>query len=323
MRKTKDSYHHGDLRAALLAAGEAVLAETGVEGFSLRLVAKRVGVSHSAPAHHFGDAQGLLTALAAEGFRRFLLAMQARQQGIGDDPRARLLASGHGYIDFAESAPALFRLMFASDRINREAPDFVATSEAAFRHLVDDVARLRGVSPFDDAAGMADVMASWSIVHGFAELLISGRMKTVERLTRPEREAFFETVFRRTVATVTKKQRETVTLSRREHENLIRRAEDGEDRATIAAHEARELALGKEVARADNLPMELVRRMLEGESPVRIWREHRGMKARELATVADVAPGYLSEIERGKKPGSFDAMARIAKALNVRMEDLA
>ncbi|MDP3523565.1 MAG: TetR family transcriptional regulator, partial [Hoeflea sp.] len=54
MLKTKDSYHHGDLSAALLKAGEAVLAETGVEGFSLRAVAKRVGVSHSAPAHHFG-----------------------------------------------------------------------------------------------------------------------------------------------------------------------------------------------------------------------------------------------------------------------------
>jgi AcrR family transcriptional regulator len=72
MPKSKDSYHHGDLRAALIKAGEAVLAETGVTGFSLRAVAKRVGVSHSAPAHHFGDAKGLLDALATEGFRRFL-----------------------------------------------------------------------------------------------------------------------------------------------------------------------------------------------------------------------------------------------------------
>lgn len=123
--------------------------------------------------------------------------------------------------------------------------------------------------------------------------------------------------------TAAKKQGDTVTLSRREYEALIRRAEDGEDRAMVAAHEAREQALGKDAARADNLPIELVRRMLEGESPVRIWREHRGMKARELAAAAEVKPGYLSEIESGKKPGSFDAMARIAKALRVRMEDLA
>ena len=65
-------YHHGDLAAALLAAAEAELAEKGVEAFSLRSVAKRAGVSHAAPAHHFGDATGVLTALATEGFRRFL-----------------------------------------------------------------------------------------------------------------------------------------------------------------------------------------------------------------------------------------------------------
>ena len=94
MEKPKDSYHHGDLRAALIAAAEATLAETGVEGFSLRQVAKRVGVSHSAPAHHFGDTQRLLCALAAEGFRRFREAMLARQAAAAPDARAQLVASG-------------------------------------------------------------------------------------------------------------------------------------------------------------------------------------------------------------------------------------
>ena len=77
----RSTYHHGDLRAALLRAGEEQLARSGVAGFSLREVASRVGVSHAAPAHHFGDAQGLLAALAAEGFRRFLAAMRHRQSG--------------------------------------------------------------------------------------------------------------------------------------------------------------------------------------------------------------------------------------------------
>ena len=80
MTARHDGYHHGDLRAALLAAGEEVLEESGVAGFSLRHVARRVGVSHSAPAHHFGDAQGLLAALATDGFRRFLAAMRVRQR---------------------------------------------------------------------------------------------------------------------------------------------------------------------------------------------------------------------------------------------------
>lgn len=199
MLKEKESYHHGDLRAALIVAGEAVLGETGVEGFSLRGVAKRVGVSHSAPAHHFGDAQGLLSALAAEGFRRFLASMQARQSGAADDALEQILASGLGYVDFAQSAPALFRLMFGSDRLKNETPELAAAGEAAFGHLASDVARLRGVSPFDDAAGMTDVMATWSMVHGFAELFISGRMKPVQRLPEAAQEALLKTLLRRSL----------------------------------------------------------------------------------------------------------------------------
>lgn len=79
MAAKKENYHHGDLRVALLKAGEAVLATTGSHGFSLRQVAREVGVSHSAPAHHFGDANGLLMAMAADGYSRFLQAMQERQ----------------------------------------------------------------------------------------------------------------------------------------------------------------------------------------------------------------------------------------------------
>jgi len=177
MLKSKDSYHHGDLRAALIKAGEAVLAETGVAGFSLRSVAKSVGVSHSAPAHHFGDAKGLLDALATEGFRRFLAAMEARQATEpSKDPRQQLLASSQGYLDFAISSPALFRLMFATDRTDVKSEELAAAAKASFIHLADSVARLRGVSPFEAPAAMTDVMAIWSMVHGFSELYISGRL---------------------------------------------------------------------------------------------------------------------------------------------------
>jgi hypothetical protein len=116
---------------------------------------------------------------------------------------------------------------------------------------------------------------------------------------------------------------DTVTLSRIEYEALMRRIEDAEDLAVSAQQRAREEALGKEVARADYLPVELVKRMLGGESPVRIWREHRKMTARQLARSAKLQPSYLSEIETAKKPGSFDAMARIARALKVSLDDLA
>ena len=84
-------YHHGDLRAVLLHAAEAELAERGIEAFSLRSVAKRAGVSHAAPAHHFGDTGGLLTALAAQGYQQFLAAQAAREAVAEANPQAQLL----------------------------------------------------------------------------------------------------------------------------------------------------------------------------------------------------------------------------------------
>src|SRR5204862_151397 len=85
--------------------------------------------------------------------------------------------------------------------------------------------------------------------------------------------------------------------SRAEYEALIERLEEAEDLATVAAAEAREAALGKENARADYLPIELVRRLSAGEHPVRVWRAHRGLTREALAAAAGVAPSYLSEIE--------------------------
>ncbi len=118
------------------------------------------------------------------------------------------------------------------------------------------------------------------------------------------------------------KKKDTITLSRSRYEALVRRAENAADRAAIAAHEAREEVLGKDAARADSLSLEMVDRLLAGESPVRIWREHRGMTGKALAESAGITPSYLSEIESGKKPGSLDATARIAAALSVQIEDL-
>jgi len=115
---------------------------------------------------------------------------------------------------------------------------------------------------------------------------------------------------------------DTVTLSRSRYDALLKRVEDAEDRAALAHQRAREEVMGKTAARADYLPADLARRAIEGECPIRIWREHRGMTGKALAEAADVTPSYLSEIESGKKPGSLEATARIAEALSVRIEDL-
>ena len=174
-------YHHGDLAAALLAAAEAELAEAGVEGFSLRKVARRAGVSHAAPAHHFGDVQGLLTALAAEGFRRFLATQNAHEAGAAPDARSQMLAAGLGYVAFARERPALFRLLFGSSRPDYDNPGLRAAAAAAYDHLVDQVTAVGGKD-------MADVAAVWAIAHGLADLLAAGRLRNLDSLTPAERD---------------------------------------------------------------------------------------------------------------------------------------
>jgi len=116
---------------------------------------------------------------------------------------------------------------------------------------------------------------------------------------------------------------DTVILSRAEYEALIERIEDAEDNAFLDAVDARERAIGTENARADYLPAELVRRLIDGEHPVRVWRAHRGLTREALAAAAGVAPSYLSEIETRRKPGSFHALARLAAALHISLDDLA
>lgn len=183
-------YHHGDLRAALLAAAEAELAEHGMEGFSLRQVARRAGVSHAAPAHHFGDAKGLLTALAAEGFRQFLAAQAAREAQADPDPASQLVAAGLGYVDFAQSRPALFRLLWQSERPDFADGELGGAARAAFQHLIDQVAAAGGRSTADEAA-------AWAMAHGVADLMASGRLQAMGSLPAAARDEMVATLMRR------------------------------------------------------------------------------------------------------------------------------
>ena len=186
----KKPYHHGDLRSALLVAAEAELADRGVEAFSLRAVAKRAGVSHAAPAHHFGDANGLLTALAAVGFREFLAAQTARERKAAPDARSQLLASGVGYVDFAVERPTLFRLIFGSNRTNHTNPELADAAGKAYGHLVGLVHTAGGRT-------LADEAAIWALAHGLADLLVSGRLATITSFDPPQRDAMIEEILQR------------------------------------------------------------------------------------------------------------------------------
>ncbi len=178
VEKKRDTYHHGDLRSALIDAAEAELTGGGVQGFSLRRVAARVGVSHSAPSHHFGDTQGLLVALGVRAFEQVLAAMETRSRDIVD-PAERVVASGLGYIDFAQTHPAMFRLIFGSDMICQGSAELDRAGQAAFDHFARSISLVEGEVHADSPAPVAfleTVHTVWTITHGFAEMKLGGRL---------------------------------------------------------------------------------------------------------------------------------------------------
>lgn len=198
-RPAKKAYHHGDLRAALIEAARDELHICGIEGFSLRKVAARAGVSHAAPAHHFKDASGLLTALATEGFKRFLSAMKRREAACSEDPHAQVLGAGLGYLDFALAERALFRLIHASDRPDFSDPDLSVASRAAFEHLLDLVGtamKAGGGTPTPDEIYVS-AAAVWSMAHGLADLRVSGRLETLGAMSEPEQTAALRSILGR------------------------------------------------------------------------------------------------------------------------------
>jgi AcrR family transcriptional regulator len=176
--KRPDSYHHGSLKQALLQAAERILERDGIQGLTLRAAAREAGVSHAAPKNHFGDLTGLLSELAAIGFNRFVSTMQGRQKG-DDSPERRMEAIGQGYIAFARAHPALFLLMFRSERLDMTRPALRDAAEESARVLSGAVGARRGEEmqttlTLPQAAGIA---SAWSLVHGFAMLLLDGRLK--------------------------------------------------------------------------------------------------------------------------------------------------
>jgi DNA-binding XRE family transcriptional regulator len=114
----------------------------------------------------------------------------------------------------------------------------------------------------------------------------------------------------------------TVTVSRGDWTRLLSELEDALDRVAVAQRRRQEAGKGRQAARRDYLTAGEARRLLEGESPVKVWREKRGRSQRELAAAAGVSAAYLAEIETGRKPGSVAALARLARALEVQIEDI-
>ena len=166
----KAGYHHGDLRAALIAAGLQIL-EEGAEpaALSLREAARRAGVSAMAPYRHFADKDALLVALATVGFE--MLAEALRQADAARDARAALDAQGIAYVAFACDHPALFRLMFGAKAPAKTGP-LAQASDATFNVLASRVSSISGGAMVKDEA-----LAKWALVHGLAMLAVDGQLQ--------------------------------------------------------------------------------------------------------------------------------------------------
>jgi AcrR family transcriptional regulator len=178
----------GSLPPTLLAAVGDAIKEHGVSALSLRDVARRAGVSHGAPAHHFQNKSGLLTAFATQGYEQLaeVIGGELAHAAPRDGP-ATLEAVGRGYVRFALDHPEHFETMFRLDALDLSNDDFNRASEAAYAVLVDTIARCRDEGHLPARETELVTVAAWSIVHGLSALLISGRLADRIRETKPER----------------------------------------------------------------------------------------------------------------------------------------
>ena len=176
-------YHHGDLRLALIQSAEVWMAERGNWSFTLREIARSLGVSHNAPYKHFVDKAALLAVLGGRAFDRLSERLAQETERVDpDDSFKRIEATAVGYVAFAIKEPAAFRLMFGEDLARCDDPLYRHSAQSAFALLagVIEIGVARGelrADPYDTHAATA-----WALVHGLSLLIIDERLPHVEEL---------------------------------------------------------------------------------------------------------------------------------------------
>jgi len=187
MRK-KAAYHHGDLRRALLDAALRLIDTQGLQALSVREVARRAGVTHGAPYHHFADRASLLAALAEDGFELLVAAMRSEQARSRSAPDEQLAAVGRGYVAFALAHPAYFKVMFRPE-LSYGRPLYTGGTRA-YDVLVEAVTALQPANRARSVDRELIVLSSWSLVHGLASLWLDGPLQNrysprkMQKLTR-------------------------------------------------------------------------------------------------------------------------------------------
>ena len=168
-------HYQGDLRQAMIDAAAAALADAGAEHVSLRDVARRVGVSHAAPAHHFGDKAGMLTAVAVQGFELFTEYLSAAVDGAGS-PLDALPANTRAYMEFSDLYPGHFEIMFRPALLNTSDPAYQGAGDKAFQLLRDLVTACQRHGWHPDADTTELTASTWALLHGLALLRRQGSL---------------------------------------------------------------------------------------------------------------------------------------------------
>ncbi len=182
-REEHQPYHHGDLRVALLAAALQLIDEHGVKSFSLKDAAKMAGVSTAAPYRHFADKEAVIRAILVEGYELFNESL-AEAYAKGKSPQGRITELGVAYVRFAEQHPAHFRVMFGLAGSAGDQP--LDAEPTGFLLLVEGVEALLPGASGEQHRDL--VVACWSVVHGFAMLLIDGALEATMGMPDAEKQ---------------------------------------------------------------------------------------------------------------------------------------
>lgn len=176
-RARRRTYHHGNLRAALVEAALGLVEREGVEALTLRGAARLAGVSPAAPYRHFADKRALLASVAEEGFRLLAAALRNTE---GEGPRERFRARGAAYVGFATGHPAHFRVMFGRELADRERyPGLREAAKAAFDALVEGMSEAQQAGVVREGDPREIGLTAWCAMHGLSTLLLDGRLQAM------------------------------------------------------------------------------------------------------------------------------------------------
>jgi len=193
MKKTSTPYHHGNLRQALLEIAVELIRERGADALTIREVARRAGVTHTAPYRHFKDKASLLAAVAREGFEMMVQETKEQFLRTTQDALARLKVCGIAYIEFAIHNPARYRVMFGTGRPHGKNSALRKASEASFGLLLECIKECQKEGTVRPGEPMEMALAAWSIVHGFSMLFIDNQIRE-KGLFAADRESMMDVV---------------------------------------------------------------------------------------------------------------------------------